>query len=510
METLGPLAPVLLVALVIGALVQFALGGALALGRRIPAAGALAVPALLLALGGAATGAQLAASEAGILQAGDPAWVPWFALQDRARACAPGLIACLGAVVAVLPTATGAVVRALRGAQPARTPAALGAALAVVVAVGATVDLGAASLIEALTLAVLVLAAHLACVDGAPGARVHALIGLGGLILGGLGLAGAHALAPHTRLLTALSSFDQPFLSLPVIDATLDATSAGAPALLPWVIVACLSCLPVVAWRVTSPGPRADGTDALALVGLLLLPAGTAAWAADRAATLDRQAGAHQAAVLTEGGIAGVPLLAPVPARVLYVLPGGSRWLEMSEAGGSAVRAEPRPMDNLGPALHLGDGLVFPAGMTMDDVYFALDGADAGAVNLVGCSANAGVWSDAARVDPLRAAGRCGAAPLQLRVTDTPAAPLPLIVLKDGLIDDQGDLYAVTDLARHESLAGRDVLLRAQLDATVADYAAALAAVRAASRVYVGWGVSLDGSDLPIGVSPRRFLRATP
>ena len=43
MESLGPLAPVFLAALVLGALVQFVLGGALALGRRVPAAGALAV-----------------------------------------------------------------------------------------------------------------------------------------------------------------------------------------------------------------------------------------------------------------------------------------------------------------------------------------------------------------------------------------------------------------------------------------------------------------------------------
>lgn len=510
MESLGPLAPVFLVALALGALVQFAFGGALVLGRRVPAAAALAVPALLLALGGAGTGVMLAWSAAGILQSGDPAWVPWFALQDRARACVPGLVACLGAVVAVLPVVTATVVRALRGAQPARAPALIGAGVAVVVGAGVAADLGAASLVEGAALAVLVLAAHLACTDGAPAARGQALLGLGALVLGGLALSGAHALAPQTRLLTALPSFDHPFLSLPVIDAGLDGAAAQALGLLPWAVAACVLSLPTVVWRITQPGPRTDGTDALALVALVGAGAAAAAWAGVRADTLNRQAGAHAAAVLDEGGIPGVPLLEPVPARVLYVLPGGSHWLEMSEAGGSALRGEPLAMDASGPALHLGDGLVFPPRMTMDDVYFALDGADAGTVNLVGCTPAAGAWTDLARLDPLRAAGRCGAAPLALRVTDALTAPLTLIVLKDGLLDDQGDIVPVADLARHDPPTGRDVVLRAQLDATVSDLAAALAAVRSATRVYLGWGVSLDGSDLPIGVNPRRILRATP
>jgi hypothetical protein len=80
--------------------------------------------------------------------------------------------------------------------------------------------------------------------------------------------------------------------------------------------------------------------------------------------------------------------------------------------------------------------------------------------------------------------------------------PLRVIVLKDGLVDDDGDLYAMRDVAQHHDLNGRDVVLRAQLDATVTDFANALEALSGASRIYLGWGVSIDGTDLPIGVNP--------
>ena len=44
---------------------------------------------------------------------------------------------------------------------------------------------------------------------------------------------------------------------------------------------------------------------------------------------------------------------------------------------------------------------------------------------------------------------------------------------------------------------------------TMADFAAVLRAVRSAGRVYLGWGVDLDGDDLPIGVNPGLRVRVS-
>jgi len=80
-------------------------------------------------------------------------------------------------------------------------------------------------------------------------------------------------------------------------------------------------------------------------------------------------------------------------------------------------------------------------------------------------------------------------------------------VLKDGEVDDRGDVYDVSEIGTHNAVAGRDVILRAQVDATVEDFAAVLRAVRGAARVYLGWGVDMDGDDLPIGVNPGLRVR---
>jgi hypothetical protein len=46
------------------------------------------------------------------------------------------------------------------------------------------------------------------------------------------------------------------------------------------------------------------------------------------------------------------------------------------------------------------------------------------------------------------------------------------------------------------------VIVRGQVDATVADLVAMLHLLAPAGRVYLGHGVTLDGDDLPIGVDP--------
>jgi hypothetical protein len=80
-----------------------------------------------------------------------------------------------------------------------------------------------------------------------------------------------------------------------------------------------------------------------------------------------------------------------------------------------------------------------------------------------------------------------------------------LIVLKDRLVDDGGDVVSVDAIG---DVTGRDVLLRGQVDATFADLDAALFAVSGARHVYLAWGVGLDGDDVPVGVDPGIRIRA--
>jgi len=507
-ESLGPLAPLFFLLLGIGLPVQFALGGAVALGRRIPASATLLVPALLLSLGGFGMGLGLFTSTAAIQDAGDPAWVPWFALQDRATACVPGLTGAVGGLLCVLPVLTGAAARVLPATKRSYWPLGVGGATTGVVLVGVLLQGGLRSAAEAGALAVVVLGAALACVEASPRSQSSALIALGSLVLGGASLALAHVLGLHVLLLRALPNFDVPFAALPAVEATMAQAAAGSMALVPWVLLAWITALPAILARTTAGtatgAPKTEGRDAIGMVLLVMLPLTAWGWGGLQWNLHARRAGAHAAAVLTEGAQPVIPLQNPLPPRVLRVLPKGSRWQEMGETGGTRVRIEPTAMDALGPLLHLGDGLVFPAAMTMDDVYFTFDGADAGFVQLVSCTVGAGTsaLAEAIRSDPLRANGRCGAAPIFLRVTRDLSAPLRIIVLKDGLVDDDGDIYPVQQVGQHHDLSGKDVILRAQLDATVSDFANALGVLRSASRIYLGWGVSTDGSDLPIGVNP--------
>jgi len=505
-ESLGPLAPLFFLLLGIGLPVQFALGGAVALGRRISASATLIVPALLLSLGGFGMGFGLATSTAAIQEAGDPAWVPWFALQDRATACVPGLTGAVGALLCVLPVLTGAAARVIPAKQRGLWPLAVGGATACVVVTGVLLQGGQRSAAEALALAVVVIGAALACVETSQRSQSSALIALGSLVVGGVSLAVAHALGLHVLLLRALPNFDNPFGALPAVEATMDQAASESMLLVPWVLLAWLTALPAILARAgnATVTARTDGRDAIGMMFLVVLPLAAWGWGGLRWNLHARRAGAHAAAVLTEGAEPMVPAQNPLPPRVLRVLPKGSRWQEMGDTGGTRVRPEPTAMDALGPLLHLGDGLVFPPAMTMDDVYFAFDHADAGFVQWISCDRGPGAsaLAEAIRSDPLRANGQCGAAPIFLRVTKDLADPLRIIVLKDGLVDDDGDIYPTPTVRQHHDLAGHDVILRAQLDATVSDLASALRALRGASRIYLGWGVSTDGTDLPIGVNP--------
>ena len=485
----------------------------MALDRRIPASATLVVPALLLALGGVSMGQGFAASTGAILDAGDPAWVPWFALQDRATACIPGIAGAVGGLLCTLPVLTGAAARAFTSKQRTYWPIAIGTLTALVVFAGVLAQAGQRSAAEAGALAVIVLGSALVCVDASPRSQSGALIALGSLVIGGASLTVSHALGLHVLLLRALPNFDSPFAALPAVDAAMEQAASGSPVLVLWVLIAWLGALPAILARTAggTAATKTEGRDVIGMAFLVMLSLAAWGWGGLQWNLHARRAGAHAAAVLTEGAQPAVPLKNPLPPRVLRVLPKGSRWQEMGETGGTRVRTESTAMDALGPLLHLGDGLVFPPAMTMDDVYFTFHAANAGFVQLVACEPGSGAsaLAEAVRTDPLRANGRCGAAPIFLRVTRDLEQPLRIIVLKDGLVDDDGDIYTMQDIGQHHDLKGRDVILRAQLDATVTDLAKALGALREASRIYLGWGVSTDGTDLPIGVNPRLRVHVT-
>ncbi|MFZ5479968.1 MAG: hypothetical protein ACOZNI_24600, partial [Myxococcota bacterium] len=74
---------------VLGTVVQVAVGALVGLGRRLPVSAALLVPMAALGVGIAGTLASFDDGIAAVRAASDPAWVPWFALDDRSRAFAP-------------------------------------------------------------------------------------------------------------------------------------------------------------------------------------------------------------------------------------------------------------------------------------------------------------------------------------------------------------------------------------------------------------------------------------
>ena len=92
---------------VVGLPLQLAFAGLMALGRRVPAFLTLIIPMLVLLIGllGTMTGIEDAIDALG--QASDPAWAPWFALDDRARAAWPSVTAGAGAALLALPIEIG-------------------------------------------------------------------------------------------------------------------------------------------------------------------------------------------------------------------------------------------------------------------------------------------------------------------------------------------------------------------------------------------------------------------
>ncbi len=508
----------LLLLLALGLPLQVAVGGLVALGRPIPAAAALLAPLLALTLGYAGTIAGMDNAIAALTQSADPAWVPWFALDDRARALLPAALGGAGAALLALPPGVGAAWVNVRAGAASVTSGrrwilpGLGLAAAGLVAVaegvasfrgGGPWGTGALA-IPALGIVPFAVAAALAMVRSRRTGLHATVVGYGALGIASLGFATSAAALAGWSPASALGDFSAPFAA---VDELAERTREGwfvsrvAAFAAVGSVVAFLPALLVRDWR------RVDaraGTDVLVCGALALLGVLTGVWASARERVLSHYAGAHGTAVLDAVAGYDVPRRLPLPARVLIGPVEAPRWLMQRERGGLEVLPFAEGLDTIGPALLRNDGLMLPPSLPLEDLYLALFGSEAGRIALVGCAAATPALRADIRRDPLLATGRCGAFPLDLRVTTALDAPRVLIVLADRLVDDGGDIVPAAALT---DIEGRDVVVRGQVDATVGDLVAVLHALATAERVYLGWGVTLEGGNLPVGIDPGLRIR---
>lgn len=252
-----------------------------------------------------------------------------------------------------------------------------------------------------------------------------------------------------------------------------------------------------------APGGRSSlrviGTPLTFLVlGLLIsLPP---AWLAFRQVQLGRLTGMYELTVAQtaadQAGISRLPRTEGLPGKILVASTLLPRWLERSPEGLVATRLEGELLD-VGPQIRRGDGILLPPSLNIEDFYLLLAGSDAGSIGLVACAAVEPELLRQVARDPLLATGWCGARPLRLRRGLDQGPMRSLILLKDGQVDEDADIRSLQDLRLDE----RPVLVRLQLDAKLSDFLNFLARVPAQANVYLGWGVQVDGTPLPVGVA---------
>ncbi|HND32002.1 MAG TPA: hypothetical protein PLA94_18490, partial [Myxococcota bacterium] len=255
-----------------------------------------------------------------------------------------------------------------------------------------------------------------------------------------------------------------------------------------------------VGW-LAAPGGRSSvrvigAPLAFVLLGLMISVA--PGWLAFRQVQLGRLTGMYELTVAQtaadQSGVSRLPRSEGLPGRILVASAVLPRWLERSPEGLVARRLEGELLD-VGPQIRRGDGILLPPSLNIEDFYLLLSGSDAGSIGLVACASVGPVLLRQVARDPLLATGWCGARPLRLRRGLDEGPARSLILLKDAQIDEDGELRSLSDLRLDE----RPVLVRLQLDAKMSDFLNFLARVPAQANVYLGWGVQLDGTPLPVG-----------
>lgn len=506
----GPWGYAMLLLLVLGLPLQVAVGGLVAMQRRMWTWAVLLVPMLLLMTALASIIMAFNTAISSLAQTSDPAWAPWFALDDRARATLLGVPGGLAAAILSGPVALGAAWAGFRAWRPqgTRVVRAIGIAFFLFYAIGLQMlgiaaafwfENGAPLFFLALGSPLFMVCSVLA--SGQRDARHFgtAAAGFGALVVGVGGLLLATVSGGFSRSASAFGSFDDPFGQVAeVVHACQDASGASYVAAI-LALASVIGAVPPLVMRDVRRLDGQHGLDVLASggIGLVLLLAG--GWAVARERVLTFSAGAHVNVVLAGSQDYAVPFLEPVPSRVLVGSATAPRWIMMRDRGGVETVPIAGGLDIVGPAILRNDGLMFPAALLLEDFYLSLFESGAGSVSIVGCLPTPADLQVAFKRDPLLAAGRCGAFPMTLRVTSKLEDPRVIIVLKDRLVDDRGDIVPAGELA---DVDGRDVIVRGQLDATMADLVVTLGRLSKASTVYLGHGVTVDGDDLPIGVDP--------
>lgn len=496
-ERTGYIAPVvnlpLLVFLVLGCLgllLQSSMGLLLALKRPMSPLAAIALPLLLLLCGTGWSAWQAESLHQQALEMLDEPDLSNTLLNERVGVWEGVLAGGLGSTLLVLPLLMGAAVGSLRAKVPdGKRRSWMPTLMAALAAFPGPVVLwmgmlqGEAAKVLAVPGVVLPLLLAPGVVGlGAPRTRPLAA---SGLLTGLLGLLmGSYALLqwwlPEDQIRDALLQHQsiQPALNLGLF--------ASAVAVLPgWLAGATnRSSLSVVAAPL--------GT--LTLQGLLLLPLG---FLGLRLTELGRIVGMYEVTIsqiVPEiSGAHQVPMQEGLPGRVLVATRYVPHWIARLAEG---VSSSPLSGDliDVGPSLQRGDGLLVPAEMNMGDFYLMISGTNAGELSLVGCRRVEASVIRQAMQDPLLSTGWCGSTPLRLRLGLEGRPEREYILLKEKQVDDNGEIRSIASLTASES-----VLLRVQVDATVGDLQTFLAKMPA-TKVYLGWGVQLDGEDLPVGV----------
>jgi hypothetical protein len=203
---------------------------------------------------------------------------------------------------------------------------------------------------------------------------------------------------------------------------------------------------------------------------------------------------------------------------VLVAHPETPHWLNLRARGGleelpvipgDGVDESTLVFGGAGRSVGHGDGLLVPPSLSAVDFYLLLADSRAAEVAVVTCGALP-VPDARLAEDPLLATGACGPVRLHLRrppaVTTASAGrggagsrrARSFIVLKDEELDADGEILPTRAL---RGVSG-PVVVRLQADATMADLLALLARLREAGPILLGWGVDLDGGDIPVGVRP--------
>ncbi len=487
--------------------IQLAIASMLAMGRRVPAAASLLMPTIVLSFGLAGVVRGFDDAIHALRHMPDPAYAPWFAIVDRARSAAPIVPAAWAATLLLVVPAVGAALGGLR--EPKRgfigpMLAASAAMFACLGLVGAGVLTAPSLAMPGLAIGVLGLSAAGAAAATRPMRGTTAATGLAALGMGAIALALAGAGTREFAIATLFPDLDSPFAAFASLGTTLDEARRVDTVLVATLALAVLGALPGMLFVRPKVLDAASGLDLVGCAVAFVTPLLGLAWALARRHALTRLAGVYAVAVLDGGPGYDVPRVEVVPPRVFVVSP-TPMWLALHDGGGVEKSPLAGDINGVSDSIGRGDALSLPPTMEMLDAYLLLAGADVGEISLVGCGQTAPAERRRIATDPLRAVGLCGAVPLRLRVVENLTVRRTLIALKDGEFDDAGEIVALADLA---NIDGHDVVLRAQADATVSDLVGALWALRKARRVYLGWGVDLDGSDIAVGVNPDLWVDA--